>query len=130
MTKDIYKFCLDCGRQGSLDGIFVADSKDIIAIKGMKVYFGEALGKHSEVISDMTKEDGATFELASSDPAAIKVVEDLNLSNGTNPFSAVMDNDEQQDLFVKRRAFVESWGDEEVTPERLEALALIEEDDE
>ena len=128
MTKGIYKFSLDCGRQGSLEGIFVADSKDIIAIQGMKVYFGEALGKHSEVISDMTPEDGATFAIASTDEAAIKVVEDLDLQNGTNPFGRLYD--EAEELFNKRRAFVESWGDEEVTPERLEALAAIEVDDE
>ena len=50
----IYDFNFDCGRQGSLSGLFVVDQrgKDLLmALVDSKriVYFGEALGKHSEI---------------------------------------------------------------------------------
>ena len=46
----LFKFHWDCGRSGSLDGVFEADDKAVDDLIGTEIHFGEALGKHSEVI--------------------------------------------------------------------------------
>jgi len=47
--KKLYKFSWFCGRMGDLDGIFVAEDSDVEALIGKNIYFGEVLGKHSEI---------------------------------------------------------------------------------
>ena len=47
--EKLWKFYWDCGRQGDLEGVFIASDEDVQAIIGQSIYFGEALGKHSEV---------------------------------------------------------------------------------
>lgn len=84
-TKGIYRLNFDCGRQGSLQGIFIAEKeyvKTLIENK-IEVYFGEVLGKHSEVWGPM---DNGELTLVSDSEDAIKVIEDLKLENGYNPF--------------------------------------------
>lgn len=49
MGKKLYRFDLYCGRQGSLEGTFAADPRKVRAAMGKRIYFGEVLGKHSEV---------------------------------------------------------------------------------
>jgi hypothetical protein len=84
-TKGIYKFNYDCGRMGDLNGIFVAEKKDVedLITSKIEVYFGEVLGKHSEVYGPI---EAGHITLASDDPNAVAVVENLNLSTGFNPF--------------------------------------------
>lgn len=47
--KAIYKFHWDCGRMGDIEGLFIAEKETVQAIIGKEVYFGEVLGKHSEI---------------------------------------------------------------------------------
>ena len=47
--NNLYSFYADCGRQGSLDGLFIATQEEVDKAIGQEVYFGEVLGKHSEV---------------------------------------------------------------------------------
>jgi hypothetical protein len=47
--KTLFQFNLDCGRMGELEGVFVAEYDDVFNAYGKKCYFGEVLGKHSEV---------------------------------------------------------------------------------
>ena len=47
--KKLYNFSWDCGRQGELEGMFIAEEKEVKDLIGKEVNFGEALGKHSEV---------------------------------------------------------------------------------
>lgn len=84
--KAIYKFHFDCGRQGMLEGIFVAEKEDveILVEEGIEVYFGEVLGKHSEIYGPIQDVD-LSFVTDSQD--AVNVVLDLDLSTGFNPFS-------------------------------------------
>jgi len=49
MKRYLWKFFWDCGRQGEVSGLFVATEEEIIDAVGESVYFGEILGKHSEV---------------------------------------------------------------------------------
>lgn len=55
--KGIYEFYWDCGRQGDLSGLFIADNAEVEAVIGNTVYFGEILGKHSEVEGDVEAKD-------------------------------------------------------------------------
>lgn len=85
--KGIYSFYLDCGRSGSLEGIFVADSADVANIIGNEVYFGEVLGKHSEVVADI---DAGSIELETNDQDFIskfEVVFGEGFESGFNPLN-------------------------------------------
>lgn len=46
----IYKLIVDCGRMGDLRGVFEATPEQVEELMGKTVYFGEVLGKHSEVV--------------------------------------------------------------------------------
>lgn len=65
----LWKFYWDCGRQGEVEGLFKATKEEVDAAIGKEVYFGEILGKHSEVYG--TLEDGE-IELVSDDPLTVK----------------------------------------------------------
>lgn len=49
--KALFKMDFDCGRMGNLEGVFIADTEDVEYLVNNKisVYFGEVLGKHSEI---------------------------------------------------------------------------------
>ncbi len=55
--KKLFKFHWDCGRMGDLDGAFVATQEEVDAIIGKEVYFGEILGKHSDIHGDLEKDN-------------------------------------------------------------------------
>lgn len=83
--KAVYKMDFDCGRMGNLVGLFIADKKWVEGLieSEVEVYFGEVLGKHSEVYGKITKEE-LTF--VSDSPEVIKVIEEHELESGYNPF--------------------------------------------
>lgn len=56
-NKVIYKFYWDCGRVGDIDGLFIATEEEVTAQIGEEVYFGEVLGKHSEIYGTLNAED-------------------------------------------------------------------------
>lgn len=86
MSKAIYRMDFDCHRMGSLQGIFVADKEDVELLKSSKteVYFGEVLGKHSEVYGHI---DEGKVEMVTDDPMAIEIFEKFKLQTGYNPFT-------------------------------------------
>lgn len=88
--EGLYKFYEDCGRMGYLEGIFVEDSEKINNLLGQSVYFGEVLGKHSEIIVDINSKN---IELITTDPNVLRVVKDYDLESGYNPFNYVEEND-------------------------------------
>lgn len=45
----LYSFYANFGRQGDLEGLFICKVAKINKIIGKDVYFGEVLGKHSDV---------------------------------------------------------------------------------
>ena len=47
--KKLYSFFWDVRRMGSVEGLFIATDEEIMKGLGKDVYFGEILGKHSEV---------------------------------------------------------------------------------
>ena len=93
MEKFLWRFNWDCGRQGSLDGLFVATEEDIKSIIGKNIYFGEVLGKHSEIVGEV--EDG-DFEKIKLSPNTVIEVESVlgDTWSGYNPFHYLDDSEE------------------------------------
>lgn len=94
--KVIVEFGVDYGRMGSLDGIFVCEKEDLEKLYGKEVYFGEVLGKHSDVSIDI---DAECFEIRTEDQdfiaKFIEIMGDGTIS-GYNPFDYI-DEDEESD---------------------------------
>lgn len=83
--KAIYKMNIDCGRMGDLEGVFIADTDEIKALIGKSIYFGEVLGKHSDIVITLTTSDVTE---KSRDQAFIAKVEDIfgdGTISGFNP---------------------------------------------
>jgi hypothetical protein len=71
---------------GSLEGVFVADKSHIekLTESGIEVYFGEVLGKHSEVYGPIEPSD---ITMVSDCDNVVSAVLDHNLSSGYNPLN-------------------------------------------
>jgi len=85
--KAIYEFYWDCGRMGDLTGLFIANTSDIDKIIGEEIYFGEVLGKHSEIYGDLEEKD---LTVKSKDQEFIKQFEDImgeGTISGYNPLN-------------------------------------------
>lgn len=54
----------DCGRAGSVSGMFVCEKEDLSKIADKNIHFGEILGKHSDVRLRLSLED---FEIHTDD---------------------------------------------------------------
>lgn len=84
--EGLYKMNFACGRNGDLTGLFIAKDtlvKCLIDHK-IRVYFGEVLGKHSEIWGYL---DEREIKLVTQDPKVLEVVKDFDLESGFNPFS-------------------------------------------
>lgn len=97
----VYKFYADCGRQGDLQGLFIAKKEHVkyLIESKIEVYFGEVLGKHSEVYGPI-EEHEITF--VSDSQEVIDIIKKFNLESGYNPFdyTAIKVPDDEQDLPV------------------------------
>lgn len=92
--QKLYKFAWDCGRMGSVEGLFVANETDVAAAIGKEVCFGEILGKHSEVCGTLTEDD---LTVATDDQDFIaKLVGILGTTSisGYNPLSYLSEDEE------------------------------------
>ena len=96
MKKGIYRLNFNCGRSGELQGIFVdTDIRVNKAIEcGVDVYFGEVLGKHSEVCGPIEQND---IELLTEDENAVSIFEKHELQTGFNPFNYQHSGFEQEE---------------------------------
>lgn len=90
--KGIYQFYCDFGRMGELEGIFIADSKEVESTIGNTVYFGEVLGKHSDIDLDIEEEH---FELKTEDQEFIEKFEEIMGSGNISGFNPIMLYQEQ-----------------------------------
>ena len=91
MKKGIYKLNFSCGRSGDLEGIFVSTKErvDKLVQSQIEVYFGEVMGKHSEVYGPIDEDE---IILVTDDKKAVEIVEKYYLHNGTNPFNYTSTN--------------------------------------
>lgn len=82
----LYQFHWDCGRMGDLESLFAATPSDVKSLIGKEVYFGEVLGKHSDIHGTI-EEGEITLLIEDSDVTAtlVKAVGCRTIS-GHNPF--------------------------------------------
>ena len=92
--KNLYSFYWDCGRSGSLDGLFISTPEELERSYGNEVYFGEVLGKHSDVYGKLDRED---IKLVSDDQEKVEWL--LNLLgesvSGFNPLGYLQETEEE-----------------------------------
>ncbi len=85
MQRKLYKFRFD-GRWGSLNGLFTADTNSVSKIMGEEVFFGEVLGKHSEVFGPIEECD---ITLVDATPGTIEELE--HTLGGGNVYGTIYD---------------------------------------
>jgi hypothetical protein len=71
---------------GYLSSYFVSTPEMVDKITGREVYFGEVLGKHSEIYGTIEEDD---IRLVSDDPEFVEQFDRLIGSSGHNPFRYV-----------------------------------------
>lgn len=94
MTAAVYRYMEDFGRMGTLEGIFVAEKRDVQAAMGKTVALGEVLGKHSEIDAEISED---TVTLITDDPGVVGVVEEYGLISGMNPLEFLDDTEDSAD---------------------------------
>lgn len=93
MADKLWKFYVDRGRMGEVESVFVATEEEIEAVIGKEVYFGEILGKHSEVCG--TIEASEITQLNVSQEAIMEVTTILGRTwSGHNPLEYYEEEDE------------------------------------
>jgi len=93
MSKKLYQFELDWGRVGSLSGLFIEDEENIKQIIGEEVDFGEAMGKHSDVVDTMTED---MFTIVDVPESVLEVLETKlgKTLSGYNPLDFYFDEND------------------------------------
>lgn len=89
----IAQFYWDCGRMGEVDGLFVTTKEALDKAYGKEIYFGEILGKHSEVSGTLDESD-ITILTEDQDFIAkfIEIMGSGDIS-GYNPLSYISDSE-------------------------------------
>lgn len=96
MSKAIYEFHWDCGRMGDLNGLFVAEKSAVEKLIGKEIYFGEVLGKHSEIYGELEEGD---LSVMSEDQDFISKLEEVfgaGTISGYNPLDYYEEDDGQE----------------------------------
>lgn len=94
--KKLYSFYWDCGRSGDLSGLFIAEESEVQKILGKEVYFGEVLGKHSEIYDTIGIDD---IKEVSSDTEKVEWLENLlgSTVSGYNPLDYFEPDEDEED---------------------------------
>jgi len=79
------------GYYGELHGAFVADDAEVSKAIGKLIYFGEVLGKHSEVAEYLDTDD---IEVISEDQHFIEQFKEIVGEVGYNPLKYIKDQDD------------------------------------
>jgi hypothetical protein len=90
--RGLYRMVWDAGRMGTLSGLFTATDEEVKAAIGQRVYFGEVLGKHSEVYGTLEKSE---VSLVTDDPAFVSKFDEYGCASGYNPLDYI--NEEEGD---------------------------------
>ncbi|MGI9526986.1 MAG: hypothetical protein ACR2MS_07760 [Weeksellaceae bacterium] len=91
----LWKFYWDCGRMGSIDGLFLASSKDVENLFEKRVYFGEVLGKFSEIYGTIKERNFKEIEV---DAATIEALSKYGPTLcGRNPLDYYEEEEEEDD---------------------------------
>lgn len=94
--KYAWKFHWDCGRSGEVESIFVATEQEVQDLIGQHVYFGEILGKHSEVYGNVEENDVIKLDLDTETVQKVTTVLGDTWS-GYNPFEYLEEDEDEED---------------------------------
>lgn len=93
MAKKLYEFHWDCGRMGDVEGLFIAEEETVKEAIGKDVYFGEILGKHSDVHGTLDEGDLTVIDIPSF--VVDILAERIGWSiSGYNPLDYIYDEEE------------------------------------
>ncbi len=79
---------------GQITGIFLAEHADVAIAYGQTAYFGDELGKHSEVIIEVTPEN---LKLVTADDAMVQAFEQYEMETGYNVLHWIGEEEEDED---------------------------------
>jgi len=81
--EKLYRFQADFQRYGNLSGLFIADEITVQEAIGKELYFGEVLGKHSDIFLTLQEDN---IEVVTDDQEFIAKAKTYGLAhNGYNP---------------------------------------------
>lgn len=87
--EKLYRFYVDYGRHGDVEGTFVADEAEVAAAFGYTVEFYEPFGKHSEASCTLAAEH---FTVLTEDQEFIAKARQYGISrSGVNPIALLAD---------------------------------------
>lgn len=92
----LYDFHWDMGRMGDVEGLFIADSEVVEKHIGKTVYFGEILGKHSDIDGVLEEEDLKVISEDQEKIAWLKEVMKGNTISGYNPITCIEEAEEDE----------------------------------
>lgn len=92
MTKRLYKFYLDCGRMGSLEGLFIEEESVVDAAMGKDAWYDEPLGKHSEIMYTLSYDEIEVVDVPEDFVANVEKYIGTEIS-GYNPVQTVLEQE-------------------------------------
>lgn len=88
----LWRFHWDMGHQGAVEGIFVATQREIAEALDKRVYFGDILGKHSDVHGVL---EDADLTMLTAEPAAVDTFQRYVKTSGYNPLDYLEEEEEE-----------------------------------
>jgi hypothetical protein len=95
----LYKFNYD-SIYGTLSGLFIAKKDYVKRLINEKtnVYFGEVLGKHSEIFGSINNNE---IEFVTDDSVVLEIVRKFNLEIGYNPLNCSICRDNKYNSVIE-----------------------------
>lgn len=87
----LYKMHIDCGRMGDLYATFVSTPEQIESLIGTEVYFGEVLGKHSDISIEIKPNH---FKVVTQEQEFVNKFMEYGLESGHIPFYYIEETEE------------------------------------
>lgn len=94
--KKLFRYGLDCGRMGFVEGLFICTQEEVDNAIGRNVYFGEILGKHSEICGTL---DASEIDCISEDQEKVEWLFNLlgHSVSGYNPLEYIEEEYEEDE---------------------------------
>ncbi len=88
--EKLYRFSWDYGRSGNVEGVFIATEDEIDSAMYKEVWFGDILGKHSDVYGILEEHDLEILDVSDITIQELKKVLGRSIS-GYNPLEYIED---------------------------------------
>lgn len=95
--KLLVRFEWDVRRMGTVEGVFVTTQEEIDLAIGREIYFGEILGKHSEIYGTLDAGDIVTISEDQDFIEKLVQVFTTTRISGYCPFAYFREEDEEED---------------------------------